>query len=128
APTPHHPARNCERRLLDKLLDSKTGADLRADLLIAITSFGPRRRNPNRHDRIVRRGETDRIHKRASILLDGLDVMICRDRRDNSVAEPMLDRRGAIGDCDRGATRRRFDNQVLRRYQTAKSASKRRVM
>src|SRR6266478_4079398 len=94
APATHHPACDREYWLLNKLLDSKTGADLRADLLIAVTGLGPRRWNPNRNDRIVRRGEADRIGERAAILIAGRDVMVRGDRRDDSVAKPALDDRG----------------------------------
>jgi hypothetical protein len=127
-PAAYHPARNCERRFLDELFDLESGADLWTDLLIAVAGFGPGRSNPYSDDRFVRRGETDRIGERAAILGGCRDVVIGRDRGDDSVAQPALDNRGAVGDCHCGAARVGFNNQVIRRDQAADRTPKRRLM
>src|SRR5882757_1965948 len=82
APRLHHPPRERERRLLDKSLDSESGAKLRANFLIAVASLWATRRNPNRDDRIMSRREIDRIGERSAILRARRDVMIRRNRGD----------------------------------------------
>ena len=105
--------RRRSRRLFDEARDFEAIANGGADLHITVAGLGPRRRNPDDHNRLLIRRQRDRRFKRRAISGERLDVMISRHRRDDrAIAQPRRNHRAAIDDRDGGAASFRLDDQI----------------